>query len=86
VKVSGSSTISPTVKRRWEKDGEGVPRIDRDEGPGDGVDPILDPGREDTGVLRGALHINREQQFDSLIFLILRNKEAEKRCNTSFFI
>jgi hypothetical protein len=69
-----------------EKDGEGVPRIDRDEGPRDGVDPILDPGREDTGVLRGALHINREQQFDSLIFLILRNKEAEKRCNTSFFI
>jgi hypothetical protein len=29
------------------------PRLDRDEGLGDGIDPILDPGREGIGVLRG---------------------------------
>ena len=51
-KVSGSSTFSPNVRRLRAEEGEGLTRLDRDEVPVDGVDPILDPGREKTGVLK----------------------------------
>lgn len=39
----------PKLNSRRAREGEGFPWLDRDEGPGDGVDANLDPGREDAG-------------------------------------
>jgi hypothetical protein len=41
MKVLGSSKFSPKVKRRREGEGEGVPCLDNEKGPGDGLEAIL---------------------------------------------